>query len=887
MGFVGRGQEMDRLEREVALAFELATGRSVFIQGPPGAGKTTLATEFVRQLHARFPEARIARGRCLQTFGSADPYLPFVDALRDLSDEGAGGGVRRESLSAMLTELAPYWLQVVPMVGNLLSAGFATAARLRGEKAGDAAPSREALFVQYLELIRRLAAQGPLLLFLDDLHWADHSSVALLSHLARGVATLPVLIIATLRADDAELEKHPITGLIRELERESLGVAINLGEMDPGSLRELLAAELEGDVSEPLHRWVAETAGGNPLFATELARLLKQSGAAAAVRGEWRLTEGAEQLELPRSAEAVIETRIQHLDAEEVKLLQYASVQGNDFDSVVLAQLLGQDELEVLDALERIERHHKLVRTTGEQALPNGDVSTTLRFHHALVQTVLYRQVLGKRRILLHRKAGEILESLHAGKTGEIAGRLAGHFHEGRLPEPAHRYAALAADSARRAYAHWEAVKYFGIALEHAPDEEERLRLHERLGDVYVSLGYYDRAESCFQEALALPVAEDTTRLRLRRKGLEIERKVGREPAPVLLGRLRALAGEAADAPEERCWILLRIALIPVAQNVVPMLEEAVAIAESLKNPPLLAEALEQLAVARIMGGDPQRGLEPLARAFEIGGGESDPFRAGRYYNILGIAHSKLGQYRQTLQAFERMLAAMERMAHAHGVGVACNNLGCELLKMGEYDRAEEVLQRARVIHERHDRASLAQSSFNLAKRAHWSGDFPLALERYAQLREYAREFGYWSSEAVAEAGLGLCHLELGAVEEARADAGRAAAQLADHDEWFEDREFVEILLAHLQALDGDPRAGAERLGRAAATIIQADFFAWVQVELERVRITRDFDAARAREVMEEVVAATRGVEFALDGEIDTLRRQLGTHRALATPPPA
>jgi tetratricopeptide (TPR) repeat protein len=402
---------------------------------------------------------------------------------------------------------------------------------------------------------------------------------------------------------------------------------------------------------------------------------------------------------------------------------------------------------------------------------------------------------------------------------------------------------------------------------------------------VYVSLGYYDQAESCFAEALALAATDAATRLRLRRKELEIERKLGRVPAPVLLQRLRALAEEAADSPEERCWILLRTALIPVAQKVEPMLEEAVAIAESIRHPPLLAEALEQLAVARIMGGDPQRGLEPLARAFEIGGGGSDPFRAGRYYNVLGITHSKLGQYRQALEAFERMLAAMERMAHAHGVGVACTNLGCELLKLGEYDRAEEVLQRARVIHERRDRASLAQSSFNLAKRAQWSGDLPLALERYARLREYAREFGYWSSEAVAHAGLGLCHLALDDDDEARADARRAAAQLADHDEWFEDREFVEILLAHLQALEGDAPGAAERLGRAAATLLHADLFAWTQVELERVRITLRFDAARAREVLEEVMAATRGVEFALGGEIDALRRQLGTHRPLAAPP--
>jgi predicted ATPase len=884
MSFVGRGPEIACLEREAARAFERSAGRSIFVQGPPGAGKTTLATEFLRRLHLNLPEVRIARGRCLQTFGSADPYLPFVDALRDLSDETTTGAVRRDSLSAMLTELAPYWLQVVPMVGSLLSAGFATAARMRGEKSADAAPSREALFVQYLEVVRRLAAEGPLLLFLDDLHWADHASVALLSHLSRSVVTLPVVIVATLRPEDAELEKHPLTGLIRELERESAGLTVNLGDMDDAALGELLAGELEGDIAEPLHRWIAETAGGNPLFATELARLLKQNGAAFPVRGEWQLSEGADRMALPRSAEAVIETRIEQLDAEEVKLLQYASVVGNEFDSVVLAQLLGNDELALLDTLEVMERRYKLVRATGESTLPGGETATAFRFNHALVQTVLYRQVLGKRRILLHRKAGEILEALHPGEVDAIAGRLAGHFHEGRLAEPAYRYASIAAVSARSAYAHWEAVKYFGIALEHATSDADRLRIQEELGDVYGNVGYYDEAEACFAAALKLSSGRPTTELRLRRKGLEIERKVGRDSAPALLQRFRALAVQAAAAPEERCWILLRIALIPGAQEITAMLQEAVSIAESLNQPSLLAEALEQLAVAHVFAGNPAHGLEPLTRAFEIGGGENDPFRAARHYNILGVAHSKLGHYRQALEAFERMLAATERMAYAHGVGVACTNLGCELLKLGEYDRAEEVLQRARVIHERRDRASLVQSTLNLAKRAHWSGDLALAVERYAQLALYAREFGYSTSESVAYAGLGLCHLEMGDDVAARDDALRAASQLADRDEWFEDREVIEILLSHLQASDGDAPGGAARLDRAASTLVHADLFAWAQVELERVRITCQFDVPRARAILDEVRQRMQGVEFALDGEIAALRTLLGAHPALTTP---
>lgn len=888
MTLVGRDLELDLLDREAALAVELGTGRSVFVYGPPGAGKTTLVTEFLNGLHARRPEVNIARGRCLQTFGSADPYLPFVDALRDLSDESTAGSVAKESLSALVTELAPYWLSVIPMVGSLLSAGFATAAKFRGTPAGEAvAPSREALFVQYLELVQRLAREAPLVLFFDDLHWADHSSIALLNHVSRGIGRYPIFILGTLRSDEEDLEKHPITNLIRELERESLGRGIQLGELEAGALGHLLAAEFGGDVSEPLERWVRETAGGNPLFATELARLLRQSGAAVEVRGEWLLTDAVGELEVPRSAEAVIETRIQRLRPEEIRLMQYASVQGNEFDSVVLSGLLEQDELEVLDALERLERRSQLVSTTGELDLPNGDVTTTLSFRNALVQTVLYRQVLGKRRILLHRKAGELIESLFQGSASAVAGQLARHFHEGRVGDRAYLYAREAADAARWIYAHWEAEELFRIGLDHAPGEAERAEMHERLGDVYNSVGYYERGLKSFTDAFERLSQEPEPSIRIRRKMLIIERKVGRVPAPALLRRLRALAEEAAGIPGERCRILLELAYLPGASGVAEIAEEAVALAESLGEPRLLAEALEQLGVVLIFGGDPAAALPHLERAFEVGRGAEDPLRAARYYNIRGVAHAKLGQYRQALNAFERQLEFCERLANPHFVGTACNNAGAQLLHLGEYGRAEEILQRTRTIHERRDRAMLVQSLLNLAKRAQWSGELDLALERYTEMRERAQEVEYWTSEAVASAGIGLCELARGRPLQAREAAEHAASVVADRDAWFEDREFVEVLFAQLEALDGEPRQAAERLANAAAQVVESDRFAWARVELERVRITRTFDPRAAGEILEEVVAATRGVEFALADEIAALREALSGAGEMAgrTPP--
>lgn len=869
MRFVGRKEELDLLERQLEQALGAGGGRAVFVRGAPGTGKTALVSEFLRRTESRHPGIRIARGRCLQSFGAADPYLPFVTALQGLAEtEGPPGG-RKESLSELVAELAPYWLSVIPMVGGLLSASYATAAKLRSG-ATSSAPSREALFVQYLELIRRVAQQGPLVLFLDDLHWADHASVALLTHLTRGVSSLPVFILGTLRSDEPELERHPIVDLVRDLEREGLGATLGLFDLAGRALARLLEVEFDGDVDEPLQRWIAETAGGNPLFATELCRLLKQSGAAHDVKGEWRLARAVEDLEVPRSAEAVLETRIERLKPEEIRILQYASVEGNDFSSDVLAALLEQDELEILDALDRIERSYGLVCATGDTELPNGELTTTYSFRHALVQTVLYRQVVGKRRMLLHRKAGEVIETLFAPRVEAVAGKIARHYHRGRLKDRAHHYGYLAAEAARKVYAHWESEELYRIALEHAPDEGEAARLAERLGDVYHRVGRYAEGAEFFRTSLAGAGSDRATRIRLGRKLAALERKAGFASGPALLQRLRRLAEEAADIPEERCRVILEIAYLPGVVGVAAAADEAVSIAEAVGDEALLAQALEQLGFVLIFGGSPDRAIPYLERAHRLGGGE-DPLRSARYYNIRGIAHAKLGQYRQALLAFERMLEMSERLGDAHCISAALNNTGAQLLILGEYDRAEQVLRRARLFHERRDRAMLVQSLLNLAKRAHWQGDLALAAERYGEMLERAREFEYWTSEAVALAGLGLCAMDGGDRRRAGEMAQAATAVVGDREEWFEDREFVELLLARAEADEGSAGAAADRLARTSAALRDADLFAWAQVECERVRILQEYDPGLAGDVYAELRAATRGMDFALDRQLEEL----------------
>jgi tetratricopeptide (TPR) repeat protein len=872
--FVGRGQELDGLEAAVSRCFA-GEGRANFIEGPAGVGKTTLATALMERVLAADPDTAVARGRCVQAFESGEAYLPFIDAIRDLSDDSTGGFVGRSTVAGLFREIAPYWLSVVPLVGNILSATFATATEVQGRFRRVGAPSREALFVQYLDFVRRLAAERRVVLLLDDLHWADHSSLALLAYLTRGIAGLPVAVVGTMRNLASDQDDPALGETVLELERESLATRVTLGELDERTLDNLLEGVLEGEVSDRLTRWIFRTAGGNPLFASELARLLMANGGAVNVAGEWQLTDAAEHIDVPRSAEAVIEKRLQRLDAHELNLLQYASVDGGEFDSAALSRLMAADELEILDTLETLDRQHGLVAAAGEVDLPDGDVASVYRFRHALVHTVLYRQVVGKRRILLHRKAGDVLEELWADSSNRVAGRLARHFHEGRRPDRAYQYARNAAESAAALFANWEAIEFLRMARDSSDEPAKRAPVEERLGDVLQTVGDYVEGIGCLRNAKNL-VTSDADRRRLDRKIAVLERLAGLAAPAELRDHLVKLLDDASDALE-KCRILVELARLPGIAGTTGYAIEAVRAAEMLGDALLLADALERLAVARLfVEGDVELALHDLDRALDIAASVNDPVLLAYYHNIAGVAHAKLGHYRDALDDFRMALEEAERMGNSNAIGAGCTNLGMVMLRLGSYDEAERMLDRARTIHERRDRGNVVASLFGLAERARLAGDAETATAHYSRLRDRANALQHGHFEAIAHAGVGLCHLMRGSIEEARAAAHAATAVLAGRNDWFEDRDIVEVLFARLDAAEGRVDDAVARLERAATELRPRDVYLWARTELDRARLLASRDTAAASALLERLAHETAGIQSPpIESEAAALRAQV------------
>ncbi len=861
--FVGRRQELDRLHLHLANA-RAGRGRVVFITGEPGAGKSTLVSQFMVDAALKYPETRIIGAVCSEQYGAAEPYQPFVEAFRSLLAEQERASAKWASLKALAADLAPHWISAIPVAGNLISATITTAVELkkRGGAVATAAPSEEALFFQYTELFLAAAARQAIVLFIDDLHWADRATVSLLTHLARRIERERVLIIGTYRPADVDLTRHPIREARLELERYGIAEEMPMAPLDSAANADLIREELGGPPTPALLAWLERHAGSNPLFFVELLKWLVGQGLVREHHGEWELGRVPEAIEIPRSAEATIERRLNRLEPEVYRLLEYASVEGNEFGSTTLAQLLGMDELELEEALDPLARIHQLIRLVDTRELPSGDLSSIYQFGHSLIQDVLHRNLQGKRRVLLHRKMAEILEALYASNTAAVVHKLAVHFDEGRLPAKAYAFALEGARSVRRVYAHRDAIELIQRAQRNAQDNAQRLEAFELLGETSHFIGQYRDALAAFTAALELARAsgEQAREITLRRKLISLERDHGGATPAVVETQLMELAqqADAHGAPREVCEILWLMITLPTPQSVVvERARAALSICEQEGDPERVARARYNLGHAFAIGPEPREAVPHVEAAIRIWQDLGDRFRMGDCHNLLGVIHGLTGAYRAASDDFRAAAQAFDAVrAPYHEAGVR-NNLGVLLTRLGEWEAAEENLREAIRLNLRLDAtARLLHPLENLAELYQTAGRWNDADEQWRVLLEHARSAGYWNAEVIARCGIGVAALEQGLFGAARAEESAARDILNQHESWSEARTAYHYLSARIAAATGEPGSAIELLRAAEEQLASRDQYTWATFRLLRAEITSRVDAREAEPLVRDALSA-------------------------------
>ena len=489
--FVGREQELRQLQG----AFDAAVsgqGALVMVVGEPGIGKTALCEQLATYAAMRGGKALV--GHCYEEGSVSLPYLPFVEAIRSYVLTREPESLRSE-LGSAATEVA----RIVSEVRERVA--------VEPRESGDAEDDRWRLYQAVTTFLRNAAAVNPLLIVLEDLHWADRGSLDYLVHLARNLKGTRILILATYR--DVEVDRsHPLSGTIAELRRvETFGRVLLRGLTSDEvhrMLNNLSGREVRWSLAEAVHRQTE----GHPLFIQEVLRYLVEEGQFDRT-GEAPGRRGSEELGIPEGLRDVIGKRLSRLSPECNRVLAVAAVAGRDFRLDVVQQVAGLPEEEAVAVLEEAKRAAVLE----EHGTAGGAIQ--FRFAHAFFRQTLYEELFAPRRVRLHQQVGQALEKVYARRLDEHAAELAEHFAQSSQPddlEKALRYSEMAARRALDVYAYREGVQQLerALAIHEVLDTDDRAKrcdLLLSLGEALMPAGDAARAEEHAAEA-AFTLAE-------------------------------------------------------------------------------------------------------------------------------------------------------------------------------------------------------------------------------------------------------------------------------------------------------------------------------------------------------------------------------------------
>jgi len=500
--FVSRDKELASLDGLLQKAVE-GNGQVCFVTGEAGFGKTSLTTEFARRAQLRDKELLVAIGDCNSQTGIGDPYLPFREVLGmltgDVDDRVAQGMTTEENASRLkslfkvtkriIMEVGPDLIDIfVPGVGLATKAGVLVAGdnemlfRKRSAATPTGAPSpvqrmqeseQGRIFEQVTKVLLTLAAQRPLILILDDLHWVDDSSASMLFHLGRRIEGSRIMVIGTYRPEEVALGRgefrHPMAQIVPELKRYYGDFMISVGEDDAAEARRFVEAVIDceaNSLDSRFRRRLFERTRGHPLFTVELLRDMQERGVLHRnEKGEWVPQANLDWSTLPARTEGVIEERVNRLPDDLQEILTVASVQGEEFSAQAIQSVMQIGERQLLAALTQVlGRVHRLVIEERTERVGNSRISY-FRFRHQMFQQFFYGRLGASERELMHEDTATALESIYGKETDRIALLLALQLESAGLPQRAAPYFRQAGRHAVEVYAYHEAESHASRGL--------------------------------------------------------------------------------------------------------------------------------------------------------------------------------------------------------------------------------------------------------------------------------------------------------------------------------------------------------------------------------------------------------------------------------------
>lgn len=751
---VGRDDEWRTIRAVIEESLSGET-RTLTIVGDVGLGKSRLLEEVTARSTER---GLLSLCTTCPSFGRHTPYLPWLDLLRAMLGFNPADSnlVKLEKVGAVLRAVDPAWRDWMTLLGKLLGLDIEETDLVR---ALDAQTRQRAIFRIVTSLIGHIASERPLLLAIDDLQWADDTSVELVNQVAHQVSGRSLLLGLAFRSEE------PLALNVANLPRHT---GVRLRELDDESSLRLLDVLLPAtpQMPAPLKRLILDKARGNPLFIEEVAHsLIENYLMLDEATGAYHARTDLEQIQVPDSVNRAIMSRIDRLDESSRNVLRVASVIGKQFELWLLNAIypyrqVGEELRERLDELSRRE------------ILEGPQPGLLYLFRHILTREVAYESLLYADRRSLHRRIGESIEVQQAGRLAEYCEVLAYHFGLAEEWRRALDYYLQAGRKAQNVYANEVAIHHFRQALKAAERltncEDCQLAAHEGLGEVLTTVGNYDEAQEHNYQAIALVMVTTFS-------------------ADAMARRLADLCCKTASIHEKK-------SSYDTAFN-------------WLRGGLLALEGMDAIEVARIylLGagihhrqGKNSDAIEWCRRSLDIaekvGDREGQSAIAHAYY-LLGLIYNRLGDTDRTVEFCQKSLDIYEQIGDIPGAAQAHINLGIGHLYHGNWPKASEHYLRALEIKRKiGDVYYQAVITLNLGEVCLSQGNLDQATRYYQQSLEMWESLG--SSYAIA-----LLHNNMGTVALQKRDPDEAMSHLQTSKDMFQQinsKDFMPEVYRHL-----------------------------------------------------------------------------------------
>jgi class 3 adenylate cyclase/tetratricopeptide (TPR) repeat protein len=730
---IGREAELSSLQEAMKSVDQSRRGKAVTIVGEAGLGKSRLLAEFENWLNHQPTNFEHLKGRAsLETLD-----LPY-GLLRDLIAHRVGildddpiPGVRRKIVDSFREVIGEdrNLERNAHFVGQLLGYDFRESPHLQGVLE-DPRQLHDRAVVYLADYIRKLSADRALAIFLEDVHWADGSSLDVLLHLFHELASQRVLVVALTRP--SLFERRPAWGDGAGHQRVELHP---LSRLESGQLVGEVLQKVE-DLPDTLRDLIIENGVGNPFYMEELIKMLVEDGVIVKSDPRWRVkADGLGKVRIPPTLTGVIQARIDGLSTKERRVMQQASVIGRVFWDEAVCYLDNDAALvQTTDQMDALVTKHTLGTLQAremifEQATSAFSDAVEYRFKHAVLREVTYESVLKRMRRVYHALAADWLIAHSGDREGEVTGLIAGHLEKAGNMDEALKYLSQAAEAAVSNYATDEAEDFYTRALALTPEEDVERRYTLLLGRLEVFNMQGNRTAQRAELVALTSIADRLSDIHKR--------------AEVSLGW---------------AWLLYWVSDISEAMEAA---KRALDLAEPAKLHDLAGRAYAVMAWAGFQLREYESALFQAKMALELAR-RTDNHRVERISLMaVGTINSSIGNYTVARTYQESALALAREIGDPAQEATALGNLGVNLTLLGDFPKAQDMYQQLLDIsRDIGEPVSQAVALVNLGWVSSAQGLWDLARDHSLAGVEMARKIDF--NESVAEGLVWLGHAWLG-----------------------------------------------------------------------------------------------------------------------------